>query len=420
MPKQRWTVIGFGGYALDHLKAVDWLDGQNLAELTGVIALPQDQRQNPALVAKLTSRDIPLYPSIQAFFDQGCPNTDVLTVPIGIHQHRPVTCQALERGLHVYCEKPAAGTVQEVDAMLESEKRSGKKLAIGFQFLYSHAIEQIKDRLSHGRLGNVRSISLSCNWPRSERYYTRNAWAGKLRQDDDWILDTPANNATSHFLMNLLYLASAEPGHAATPSNMTAELYRANQIESADLTQMRFETDTKTRCFVTFAHCSDHRTGPFLHLEAEKGRVKWEGDAGQTMIEYDSGAQESFNSMTHDFWRYDIFLDFAQAIAQDGTPLCTAKVARAQTLCINAMHESCPQIHTVPEEFVHYVTDIEDYPPRGEERFRRIVGLDSLLLKCFETRSFLSELQVPWGKAARNPKFSLQNYTSFPVSAPIE
>ena len=44
-------------------------------------------------------------------------------------------------------------------------------------------------------------------WPRDERYYSRNGWAGVKRTNDGtWILDSPTNNACAHFLHNMFYV----------------------------------------------------------------------------------------------------------------------------------------------------------------------------------------------------------------------
>ena len=101
-----------------------------------------------------------LYGSVEDFFARGVNTTDALTVPIGIHQHVPVAIRAIEAGLHVYCEKPVAATVQEVDRLIEAEARSDRKVAVGFQHLYSVSMQRLKELLTAGRLGKVRDISL--------------------------------------------------------------------------------------------------------------------------------------------------------------------------------------------------------------------------------------------------------------------
>ena len=205
MERIRFAVVGLGGYGLVHINAVRWLAGLGLGNLVGVIALESDRKQRPDLVRDLLSAHCTLYGSVDEFLAGGAQSADVLTVPIGINMHLPVSASAMRAGLHVYCEKPAAATVQDVDALIAAKRETGRTIAIGYQHIYSNSIQQLKSRISGGRLGSVRSLSLMCGWPRSETYYSRNEWAGKMRVGGEWILDSPANNAHAHYLLNALY-----------------------------------------------------------------------------------------------------------------------------------------------------------------------------------------------------------------------
>jgi hypothetical protein len=54
------------------------------------------------------------------------------------------------------------------------------------------------------------------------------------------IFDSPANNATAHFLHNMFYLLGATRETSAAPAVVQAELYRANAIENFDTAAIRF------------------------------------------------------------------------------------------------------------------------------------------------------------------------------------
>lgn len=410
----RFAAIGIGGYALDHIRAVDWLAREKKTELTAVIALEADRQKNPELVAGLQQRGVRLFDSIDHFFADGAGLAEVLTVPIGIHQHVPVSIQALQAGLHVFCEKPVAATVQEVDRLIEVQRSTGRRVAIGFQYIPTLSIQRLKSRICEGRLGQLLSASLICMWPRSENYYARNNWAGRLRLGDAWVLDTPANNAVSHFLFNLLYLISSDPQGAAEPVRVEAELFRANRIESADLTQLRFSTADDVDGYVVFAHCSRDRFGPVLEIVAEQGNVLWQGDWGETTIRYRNGETEAFVNPNYDAWRYEIFADFVDSLREDRAPICPPELARAHTLTIDAMHESCPQIVTVPEKYIDEIEGVEDYPPRAQARFRRIADLDGAMHRAYASRRLFSELGLPWAQSVRSAPFSTRGYDRFP------
>ena len=413
------ATIGLGGYAYDHIKAVNWLAKDGLTELIAVVALPSDRERLPERVDELQKKGVVLYESIDQFLATGAHTVDVLMCAVGIHQHVPVSIAALRAGLHVYCEKPIAGTIQEVDALIDAQKQAQKQVTIGFQYIPSRSVSELKARICDGRLGKVKSVKLMCCWPRSKRYYERNNWAGRLRIGNDWILDSPANNANAHFLFNLLYLSSNQPSEAARPAKLRAELYRANKIESTDLTQLQFVADTGTDCYVILSHCGWERTRPIMQLTCENGEAIWQGDFGETDIRYHDGSTEHFENDRFEQWRYQIVREFAEAILANEATLCPPSLARAHTLTINAMHESCPRIHTVPDEYIAEIEALEDYPPQGKELFRKIKDHDAAMQKAFEETKLFSELGLPWTEGIESAEVDIQGYSSFPKAAKI-
>jgi len=396
MSPLRFAVVGLGGFAEVHLNAVDWLEKQGLAKLAGVIAIEYDRQRFPEKVQKLTTRHIPLYSSIEDFFQRGKNTADVLAVPIGIHQHVPVSIEALEAGLHVYCEKPVAATIQEVDQLIAAQKRCGKLVAIGYQYMYSHSIQQLKARICDGRLGAVKNAKLVCAWPRSEAYYARNDWAGRMKKDGRWVLDSPMNNAMAHYLQNLLYLASTKIDESATPTEVTAELYRGHQIESPDTALLRIKCNTGSCLHFYATHCSETAFGPEMKLHCENGVVQWEKLNGETTIRYNDGREEKFVN-TEEFWTFEGFRNLVQTIRGEARLLCPPEVCRSHTLVIDVAHESCPHIASFPPNLIYTETASETIPsPWPTGVFKRVKGLDDLLRQAYANEKLFSELHVPW------------------------
>lgn len=59
--------------------------------------------------------------------------------------HLEAAIQAAEHGVHVFCEKPMASTVEDCDAMIEVCKRNNVKLFIAFKHRYAKACKYVKD-----------------------------------------------------------------------------------------------------------------------------------------------------------------------------------------------------------------------------------------------------------------------------------
>ncbi len=69
--------------------------------------------------------------------------------------HCEITCAALEAGKHVMCEKPMAINSEEAKIMLETAKRTGKKLTIGYQNRFRDDSIFLKNAIEEGVLGDI-------------------------------------------------------------------------------------------------------------------------------------------------------------------------------------------------------------------------------------------------------------------------
>ena len=80
---------------------------------------------------------------------------DVVHVCTPNISHSFITVDALEAGKHVMCEKPMAINSAEALKMVEAAKRTGKKLAIGYQNRQRNDSLYLKDICDRGDLGEI-------------------------------------------------------------------------------------------------------------------------------------------------------------------------------------------------------------------------------------------------------------------------
>ncbi|HNZ38735.1 MAG TPA: Gfo/Idh/MocA family oxidoreductase [Candidatus Latescibacteria bacterium] len=87
---------------------------------------------------------------------------DIVCVCTRPAQHCAPTVAALQRGIHVLCEKPMALDLEEADAMVAASEQSGAKLAINTQRhtdpVYLYAVKLVKE----GRIGELRTLRSEC------------------------------------------------------------------------------------------------------------------------------------------------------------------------------------------------------------------------------------------------------------------
>lgn len=69
--------------------------------------------------------------------------------------HAEMSIAAMEAGKHVMCEKPMAKTYADAKRMVDTAKRTGKKLSIGYQGRHRAECEYLKALCDAGELGDI-------------------------------------------------------------------------------------------------------------------------------------------------------------------------------------------------------------------------------------------------------------------------
>ncbi|MDT3763952.1 Gfo/Idh/MocA family protein [Priestia filamentosa] len=83
---------------------------------------------------------------------------DAVSVCTPNYLHAEISIYALNQGLHVLCEKPLATSREEAEAMIEAEKRSGKKLMIGHNQRLVSSHQKARELIKNGEIGRIFSF----------------------------------------------------------------------------------------------------------------------------------------------------------------------------------------------------------------------------------------------------------------------
>ena len=83
------------------------------------------------------------------------PDLDVIHVLTPNKSHAPISIAAMEAGKHVMCEKPMAKTAAQAKAMVETARRTGKTLTIGYQSRHRADSQYLKQAIAEGQLGEI-------------------------------------------------------------------------------------------------------------------------------------------------------------------------------------------------------------------------------------------------------------------------
>lgn len=83
---------------------------------------------------------------------------DAVVITTPDHWHAQMAVDALEAGKDVYLEKPLAHTLEEGKTIVEAVKRTGRVLQVGSQLLSSIHLQEAKELIQEGRLGQITQV----------------------------------------------------------------------------------------------------------------------------------------------------------------------------------------------------------------------------------------------------------------------
>jgi len=344
----RLLMVGIGGYAFTYLNPL--LDG--VRPDAQIVACVDPYPDSCPRIGEIRERGIPVYADMEAFFAAGGEaDLAVLTTPI--HLHVPQMKCALSHGCHVLCEKPLCGDIADIPGMIEAKNASGKYVGIGYQWSHSAAIIALKEDILSGVYGKPKAFKTLVLWPRDYAYYSRGmGWAGKLRAPDgSLILDSVANNATAHYLHNMLFVMGDKMDTAAIPEKIEASLWRANKIENYDTCSASLTFAGGATALFIVSHASGKGKNPTFEYQFERGRVVFE-DSPQCrdILGYlPDGTVKNYGNPNADvprkLWRA---VDAAKGL--DVKPVCTVETAAPHAYCIAEMQKA--GVQSFPEEAV--------------------------------------------------------------------
>ena len=142
-------IVGLGGVAKAHLQAIELLEQ---VHITAVCDVQLEQAQ--AVATHYKAKPYNDYRDLIA--DGGF---DLLLVLTPASTHRAIVEAAAAAGLHVFCEKPIAVTMDDAKAMVLACKKASVKFFYGSSYRYLPGIKKAKQLIDTGIIGNVQLLT---------------------------------------------------------------------------------------------------------------------------------------------------------------------------------------------------------------------------------------------------------------------
>jgi predicted dehydrogenase len=104
------------------------------------------------------------YPTLAAMFEQETPDIVVLTSRLP-EDHLPQIRQVVEKGCHIYCEKPLTASLAEADEAVRLSEKHGIKIAVAHPRRYDLGYLTMKQLIEAGKIGIPMTIQ---GWAKSD------------------------------------------------------------------------------------------------------------------------------------------------------------------------------------------------------------------------------------------------------------
>ena len=179
--------IGIGDWGKNHLRTFSQMPGCNI-----LMCCDKNQAVLDSVKAGYGSNIRCVTDPEEVFADKSVDAVIIATLP---DTHAKLAIRAMEKGKHVFVEKPLAMTVREGEAIKKAVLKYKKICMVGHILLYHPAVRALKDYIDSGEFGRIYYI------------YSTRVNLGKVRDEENalWSL-------TSHDISVVMYLLGQEPG----------------------------------------------------------------------------------------------------------------------------------------------------------------------------------------------------------------
>jgi predicted dehydrogenase len=106
------------------------------------------------------------------------PDIDAVLICTPDHWHQQIAIDAMKAGKHVYCEKPMVQRIEDGQAIIDTQKATGKVFQVGSQRASSVAVLEAKKVLESGMIGDLTFVSAYC-----DRSTANGAWNYSIPRD---------------------------------------------------------------------------------------------------------------------------------------------------------------------------------------------------------------------------------------------
>ena len=238
------ALIGCGKIADAHASQIMRIKG---CEIVG--ACDSEPLMASQLCARFPVREA--FTSLDALLDEARP--DVVHVTTPPPSHFEIAKRCLERGCHVYVEKPFTVNAQQAEILVALAKESGLKLTVGHDDQFSHVARRMRSLVQSGYLGGmpVHMESYFC-YDLSDPAYAR----ALLNDKRHWVRRLPGkllHNIISHGIARIAEFLTGDTPQVLAYGFVSPFLKKMGERELVDELRVIISEAELTTAYFTFS-----------------------------------------------------------------------------------------------------------------------------------------------------------------------
>ena len=199
----RVALVGVGGISVKHIGP--WMDMEDVELVAMCDIRPERMEKYP---------DVHHYTDYKEMLDVEKP--DILDICLPTYLHVEVSIYAMERGIHVLCEKPIALKVEDVARVYEAARRNDVRFMVAQVVRFQDCYQDIKNAFESGKYGKLLAAHMS-------RMSAMPSWSW-----DNWTMDEKRSGLVAfamhvHDVDFMLYALGLPKSHSINRVNRAPE-----------------------------------------------------------------------------------------------------------------------------------------------------------------------------------------------------
>jgi len=263
MSKIKLGIIGMGNMGRSHAKNIR--DGK--CPEVELVAVADYKGETQVWLKENGFENVVFFDDAEKMMDSGM--IDSVLVAIPHYDHPKYSMMAMEKGIHVMCEKPAGVYTKQVREMNEFAEKKDVVFGMMFNQRTNHIYRKAKELVASGEYGQIRRVNwIITTWYRPQCYYDSGDWRATWSGEGGGVL----LNQCPHQLDLLQWICGLP---VKVHAFMQIGKWHDIEVEDDVTAYMEFENGA-TGCFITTT--GDAFGTNRLEIQMDRGKIVVEND----------------------------------------------------------------------------------------------------------------------------------------------